>query len=72
MELTLVSLGIELVAPKPGEHVLDMGQVLFRVVRIHQDVIQVHNYRDVNHISEDIIHEPLEPSQGIHEPLRHH
>ena len=23
-----------------------MGQVLFGVVRIHQDIIQVHNYRD--------------------------
>ena len=35
-------------------------------------IFQVHDYRDVNHIGEDIIHEPLKTSQGIGEPLRHH
>ena len=72
MELTLVSLGIELIVPKPGKHFPDMGRVLFGVIGIHQDIVQVHDYRDVNHISEDIIHEPLETSQGIGEPLGRH
>ena len=49
-----------------------MGQVLFGVIGIHQDIIQVHDYRDINHIGEDIIYEPLEAGQGVGEPLRHH
>ena len=72
MELTLVCSGVKPVALKPSEHFLDMGQVLFGVIGIHQDIIQVHDYRDVNHIGEDIIHEPLETGQGVSEPLGHH
>ena len=72
MELALVHSGIQPVVPKSGEYFSDMGQVLFRVVRKHQDIIQVHNYRDVNHIGKDIIHEPLESGWGIREPLGHH
>ena len=72
MELALVCSGIQLVVLKSGEYFSDMGQVLFRVIRIYQDIIQVHNYRDINHIGEDVIHEPLEAGQGIHEPLGHH
>ena len=49
-----------------------MGRVLFGVIRIHQDVVQLHDYRDVNHIGEDIIHEPLESGRGVHEPFGHH
>ena len=72
MELTLVCSGIKPVALKPSEHFLDMGRVLFGVIRIHQNIIQVHDYRDVNHISKDIIHEPLETGWGIGEPLGNH
>ena len=32
--------------PKPSEYFPDMGQVLFGVVRIHQDVVQIHDYRE--------------------------
>ena len=54
----------------PGvERVITM---LREVVRVDQDVVQIHDYRDINHIGEDIIHEPLESGQGIHEPFGHH
>ena len=49
-----------------------MGRVLLGVVGIYQDIIQVHDYRDINHIGEDIIHEPLKTSWGVGEPLGHH
>ena len=55
-----------------GKDLPDMGRVLLRIVRVHQDVIQVYNYRGVNHISEDVIHEPLEPHRGLGGPLRHY
>ena len=46
--------------------------MLLWIVGVYQDVIQVYNYGDVNHISEDVVHEPLEPCQGVGEPLGHH
>ena len=46
--------------------------MLFGAVGIHQESIQVDDYRDVNHVGKDIIHEPLETSWGVGEPLGHH
>ena len=72
MELTLVSPSIELVPTELGKDFPDVGQVLLRIVRVYQDIIQVYYYGDVNHVSEDVIHEPLETRRGIGEPLGHH
>ena len=72
MELTLVSPSVELIPTELGKDLPDMGQVLPQIVRVYQDVIQVYNYGDVNHISEDVIHEPLETCWGVGEPLGHH
>ena len=49
-----------------------MRRVLLWIVGVYQDIIQVYDYGDVNHIGEDVIHEPLEPCRGIGEPLGHH
>ena len=70
MELTLV--GIEPVLTELGKDFLDVGRVLFWIVGAYQDIIQVYYYRDVNHVGEDVVHEPLETRQGIGEPLGHH
>ena len=72
MELTLVSPSIEPVLTESGKDFPDMGQVLLHIVRVYQDIIQVYNYGDVNHIGKDVIHEPLETCQGVGEPLGHH
>ena len=72
MELTLVSLSIEPVSAESGKDFPDVGRVLLWIVRVYQDIIQVYDYGDVNHIGEDVIHEPLETRQGIDEPLGHH
>jgi len=71
VELALVSLGIETVLVEAVEDFLDVCQMLFWVVGVDEDVIQVDNYRDINHIGEDVIHEPLESSWGIGEPFGH-
>ena len=49
-----------------------MGGVLFWVIGVYQDIVQVYDYRDINHIGEDIVHEPLETRWGIGETLRHY
>ena len=46
--------------------------MLFGVIQVDEDVIQVNNYRDVNHVGKDVIHEPLEISWGIGKPFGHH
>ena len=55
-----------------GKDLLDMGQVLLWIVGVYQDIIQVYHYGDVNHVGEDVVHEPLETCRGIGEPLGHH
>ena len=72
MELTLVSLSIELVSTESGKDFPDVGQVLLQIVGVCQDIIQVYYYGDINHVGEDVIHEPLETCWGIGEPLGHH
>jgi len=46
--------------------------MLFWVVRIDKDVIQINDYRDVNHISKYVIHEPLETGRCSGKPFGHH
>ena len=46
--------------------------MLLQIVRVYQDVVQVYDYGDVNHIGKDVDHEPLETRRGVGEPLRHH
>ena len=46
--------------------------MLLRIVGVYQDIIQVYYYGDINHVGEDVIHEPLETRWGIGEPLGHH
>ena len=72
MELTLVGPSIEPVSTESGKDFPDMGRVLLRIVGVYQDIIQVYNYGDVNHVGEDVVHEPLETHWGIGEPLGHH
>ena len=72
MELTLVSSGIEPILMELGKDLLDMGQVLLWIVGVYQDVVQVYDYGDVNHIGKVVIYEPLETCWGVGEPLGHH
>ena len=43
--------------------------MLLWIVGVYQDVVQVYDYRDVNHISKDVVHEHLETCWGVGEPL---
>ena len=46
--------------------------MLLRIIGVYQDIIQVYDYGDINHIGEDVVHEPLETRRGVGEPLGHH
>jgi len=47
----------------------DMCQMMFWVVALDEDVVQINDYRDVNHVSKDVIHEPLELASAFVSPL---
>ena len=49
----------------------DMLFVFLGIVRVDENVIEVHNNIDVEHISKDVIHKVLEGSQSISESERH-
>ena len=72
MELTLVGPSIEPVSTESGKDFPDVGRVLLWIIGVYQDIIQVYYYGDVNHVGEDVVHEPLETHRGIGEPLGHH
>ena len=72
MELTLVGPSIEPMSTESGKDFPDVGCVLLRIVGVYQDIVQVYYYGDINHVGEDVVHEPLEPCCGNGEPLGHH
>ncbi len=45
--------------------------VLCRVVRVDEDVVKVYDYRNVKHVSENIVHKVLECPGSIGESKRH-
>jgi len=49
-----------------------MEFVLGNVVGIDEDVVQIYDDYDVNHICEDIIHKSLKSSRCISKPFRHY
>ena len=57
MELTLVGPSIEPVSTESGKDFPDVGQVLLRIIGVYQDIIQVYDYGDVNHVGEDVVHD---------------
>src|SRR5882724_9146880 len=54
------------------EYFLNMGFVLGNVVRIDEDVIQVYDDYDVNHVCENVIHKSLKCGGCISKPFRHY
>jgi len=69
-------MGKSLLAWSLSEYFPDMGFVLWDVVRVDEDVVQVDDDNDVDHICEDVVHESLKscwcisnPS-GITKPLK--
>jgi len=46
--------------------------VLRNVVRIDQDVIQIYDDVDVNHVGKDVVHKPLKSGGCVSKPFRHY
>src|SRR5467141_3815864 len=72
VELAFVCTGKKSVSTESVKYFSDMSLVFGNVVRIDEDVIQIDDDNDVNHVHEDVIHEPLESCWSISKPFRHY
>ena len=60
MEVTFIGTSVEVIFLEALEDFADMFSVLFHVVRVDEDVIQVYKNAYIKHVREDVIHEALE------------
>ena len=63
MEETLIGAGIEVMLSEVLENFLDMASESFLGVRVDEDVVEVHQYTNIEQVAEDVIHEALEKQQ---------
>ena len=55
-----------------SEYFLNVGFVFGNIIGINEDVVQVNDDNDVDHVREDVIHESLEGCRCISKPFRHY
>jgi len=61
-----------LLATESVEYFPNMEFVLGNIVGIDEDVIQIYDDYDVNHICENVIHKSLKSGRCISKPFRHY
>src|SRR5882724_154986 len=72
MELTFVCMGNKSISTESAENFHNMEYVFRNVVGIHEDVVQIYDDYDLNHICENIIHKSLKSGRCISKPFRHY
>src|SRR5882672_4741785 len=72
VELAFVCTGQKSVSAESSEYFPNMSFVLGNVVGIDEDVVQIDDDYDVDHIREDVIHELLESCWCISKPFRNY
>ena len=65
MELTLLQFCKEVVQLESAKNLLDMLLMRFHVLAIDEDVVEVHNNTDIQHVSEDSVNKSLECCRSI-------
>ena len=72
MKLTLIGLDKESVSSESSEYFLNMGLVLGHIVRVDENVVQVDDDCDIDHIHENVVHKSLKGCGCIGKPFRHY
>src|SRR5712664_3202911 len=72
MELAFVCMGKKSVSAESAKYFSDVSLVFGNVVRVDEDVVQIDDDNDVNHVHEDVVHKPLESGWSISKPFRHY
>src|ERR1700731_3857691 len=65
MKFTLCQVQEETILLEPLEYPSDMFNVLFQVLGVNEDVVEIDNHEHVKEIGEDVIHEVLESGGHI-------
>jgi len=72
VELTFVCMGKQSISTEPMKYFLNVSFVFRNVVRIDENVIQIYDDNDINHICEDVVHKSLKSCWSISKPFRHY
>jgi len=72
VELAFVCTGKKSISMESVKYFPNVEFVLGNIVRIDEDVIQIYDDYDVNHICENVIHKSLKNGRCISKPFRHY
>ena len=72
MEETFIGAGVEVMLSEASENFLDMASVFFLRVRVDENVVEVHQYTNIEQVAKDVIHEALESGRCVGESERHY
>ena len=72
MKFTLCWVQEETILLEPLEYLSDMLNMLFWILRVNEDVVEIHHNIGVKEVREDVIHEVLEHGGHVREPKGHH
>jgi len=65
VEDAFVNSGVETIFSESLEYFADMFSVDFNVVGVDEDVVEVDNNTNIEHVSEDVVHKSLERCRGV-------
>jgi len=72
MKLALIGSGKKSISLESSEYFLNMALVLRHIVGVDEDVVQIDDDCDVDHVCKNIVHEFLKGCGCIGKPFRHY
>ena len=72
----LLGRGIKTIGAKTTKYFANVRAMRGMILRVNENVVQIDDDRDIQHISEDVVHEPLEgcwrvrKTEGHNEPFK--
>src|SRR5882724_1970933 len=72
VEFAFISMGKKSVSAESVKYFSDVSLMFGNVVQVDEDVIQIDDDNDINHVCKDVIHKLLESCWSIGKPFRHY
>jgi len=72
VEFAFVCTGKKSISVESVKYFLNMEFMLGNIVGIDEDVVQIYDDYDINHICENVVHKSLKSSGCISKPFRHY
>ena len=71
MESAFVDSGVETMLSESPEYFTDMFSVKLNVVGVDEDVVEIDNNTNIEHVSKDVVYKSLEHCWGVGKSERH-